>query len=173
MLQEGTTGRLVVTRDGAPEPIGLDFENGALAIYDLPPGQYSIAMIGPLTCSGLGFAIDAEAGGVALGSIEANVFRSDPASALLSGQAATGAEIAGVAGESQAESGAIGSHPVVIEQSALCHSGGASTGQTTLTGDQTGDVIVALIVIGAIVATGFAIAAIASLEGGALIIAPH
>ena len=71
VLHDGTTGRLVVTRDGAPEPIGLDFVNGALAVFDLPPGQYNIAMIGPLACSGLAFAIDADAGGVALGSIEA------------------------------------------------------------------------------------------------------
>ena len=165
MLQEGTSGRLVVTRDGAPEPIGLDFENGALAVYDLPPGHYSIAMIGPLNCSGLAFAIEAEAGGVALGSIEANIFRSDPASALLSGQAATGAEIASVAGLSRAESGAIGAQPVVIEQSALCHTGGTSQGQTALTGEQTGDLAVALIVIGTIVAGGLLIGAISGLSG--------
>jgi hypothetical protein len=165
VLHDGTTGRLVVARDGAPEPIGLDFENGALAVYQLPPGDYSIAMIGPLTCSGLEFTIDADAGGVALGSIEANIFRADPHSALISGQAATGAEIASTAAEVQAAPGAIGSQPVAIAQSALCHTNGATTGQTALTGDETGQLVVALIVIGALVATGFGIAAISGLSG--------
>ncbi len=165
VLHDGTTGRLVLTRDGAPEPIGLDFENGALAIYDLPPDRYSIAMIGPLACSGLEFTVDADAVGVALGSIEANIFRSDPASALLSGQAASGAEIASTAAEVQAAPEAIGSQPVAIAQTALCHTNGASDGQTALNGDEKGQIAVALIVIGTLVAAGFFIAALSGLSG--------
>ncbi|MEE8455363.1 MAG: hypothetical protein V3R90_11540, partial [Limibaculum sp.] len=120
VLETGTTGRIEVLREGADEVIGLDFENGELAIHELPPGRYSIARIGPLACRGLSFEVDPSAEVRALGSLRAEIIVTDYYVALLSGQAATGAEIAGLAERTGAAPGAIDARPLVIPEAAPC-----------------------------------------------------
>ena len=97
VLKTGATGRIEVLREGADEAIGLDFENGELAVHELPPGHYSIARIGPLLCRGLTFEVDPWTQARALGSLRAEIIATDYYVALLSLAPATGTEIAALA----------------------------------------------------------------------------
>ena len=123
VLETGTTGRIEVLREGADKAVGLDFENGKLSVHELPPGRYSIARIGPLACRGLSFEVDSSAEARALGSLRAEIVATDYYVALLSGQAATGTEIAGLAERVQAAPGAIDARPLVIPEAAPCYVG--------------------------------------------------
>ncbi len=120
VLETGTTGRIEVLREGADEVIGLDFENGELAIHELPPGRYSIARIGPLACRGLSFEVDSSAEARALGSLRAEIIATDYLVALISLEPATGTEIATLAERMGAAPGAIDARPLVIPEAAPC-----------------------------------------------------
>ncbi len=120
VLGTGTTGRMEVLQEGADEVIGLDFENGELAIHELPPGRYSIARIGPLVCRGLSFEVDPSAEARALGSLRAEIIATDYHVALMSLAPATGTEIAGLAERTGAAPGAIDARPLVIPEAAPC-----------------------------------------------------
>ncbi|HSF94479.1 MAG TPA: hypothetical protein VLA52_05580 [Thermohalobaculum sp.] len=65
-----------LVREGA-EPLKLDFQDGTPTRHDLPPGQYGIAGIGPLSCTGLGFEVPDGTGPVDLGTLEARVAVTD------------------------------------------------------------------------------------------------
>ncbi len=130
VLETGTTGRIEVLREGADEAIGLDFENGALAVHELPPGRYSIAKIGPLACRGLTFEVDPSAKARALGSLRAEIIATDYYVALLSLAPATGTEIAGLAERTGAAPGAIDARPLVIPEAAPCFVGRGGPGTT-------------------------------------------
>ena len=120
VLGTGATGRIGVLREGADEAIGLDFENGELAVHELPPGHYSIASIGPLACRGLSFEVDPSAQARALGSLRAEIIATDYYVALMSLAPATGAEIAALAERTGAAPGAIDARPLVIPEAAPC-----------------------------------------------------
>ena len=120
VLETGATGRIEVLREGADETVGLDFENGKLAVHELPPGRYSIARIGPLACRGLSFEVDPSAKARALGSLRAEIIATDYYVALLSLAPATGTEIAGLAERTGAAPGAIDARPLVIPEAAPC-----------------------------------------------------
>ena len=130
VLETDATGRIEVLREGADEAIGLDFENGELAIHELPPGRYSIARIGPLACRALSFEVDPSAEARALGSLRAEIITTDYYVALLSGQAATGTEIAGLAERTGAAPGAIDARPLVIPEAAPCFLSRSGPGTT-------------------------------------------
>ena len=130
VLETGATGRIEVLRAGADEAAGLDFENGEMAVHDLPPGRYAIARIGPLICRGLTFEVDPSANARALGSLRAEIIATDYHVALLSGQAATGTEIAGLAERAGAAPGAIDARPLVIPEAAPCFVGRGGPGTT-------------------------------------------
>ncbi len=162
VLQSGTTGRLVLTRDGASEAIGIEFQSGGLGVYELPPGDYSIAMIGPLVCTGLEFEIAPGSGGVALGSLMAKVIENDNYDvALMSGTSATDGELAGIAQGLKAAPETIVSQPVYIPNSALCHQDRLGEGQTALTDEEAVQIATGLTVIGALVYIVVAAVAIA------------
>jgi hypothetical protein len=120
VLGTGATGRIEVLRKGADEVIGLEFENGALTVHELPPGSYSIARIGPLICRGLAFEVDPSARARALGSLRAEIIMTDYYVALMSLAPATGTEIAGLAERTGAAPGAIDARPLVIPEGAPC-----------------------------------------------------
>ncbi len=120
VLETGATGRIEVLREGADEAIGLDFENGELAVHELPPGHYSIARIGPLICRGLTFEVDPWTQARALGSLRAEIIATDYYVALMSLTPATGAEIAALAERTGAAPGAIDARPLVIPEVAPC-----------------------------------------------------
>ena len=120
VLETGASGRIEVRREGADEAIGLDFENGELAVHELPPGHYSIARIGPLLCRGLSFDLDPSAEARALGSLRAEIIATDYYVALMSLAPATGTEIAALAERTGAASGAIDARPLVIPEAAPC-----------------------------------------------------
>jgi hypothetical protein len=120
VLETGATGRIEVLRKGADEAIGLDFENGELAIHELAPGHYSIARIGPLICRGLSFEVDPSASARALGSLRAEIIATDYYVALLSLAPATGAEIAALAERTGAAPGAIDTRPLQVAEAAPC-----------------------------------------------------
>ncbi len=54
-------GKFVIGREGSSDAIGIYFKNGALGVYDLPVGKYSIEMIGALECEGARFETTTEA----------------------------------------------------------------------------------------------------------------
>ncbi len=120
VLETGATGRIEVMREDADEPIGLEFENGELAIHELPPGRYSIARIGPLACRGLSFEVDPSAGARALGSLRAEIIETDYYVALLSLAPATGTEIAALAERTGAAPGTIDTRPLQAAEAAPC-----------------------------------------------------
>jgi hypothetical protein len=120
VLGTGTTGRIEVLREGADEAIGLDFENGELAVRELPPDRYNIARIGPLICRGLTFEVDPWTQARALGSLRAEIIATDYYVALLSLAPATGTEIAALAERTGAAPGAVDARPLVIPEAAPC-----------------------------------------------------
>ncbi len=120
VLETGASGRIEVLREGADEAIDLDFENGELAVHELPPGRYNIARIGPLICRGLSFEVDASAEARAFGSLRAKIIATDYYVALMSLEPATGTEIAGLAERVGAAPGAVDARPLVIPEAAPC-----------------------------------------------------
>ncbi len=120
VLETGATGRIEVLREGADEAIDLDFENGELAVHELPPGHYSIARIGPLLCRGLTFEVDPLTQARALGALRAEIIATDYYVALMSLAPATGTEIAALAERTGAAPGAIDARPLVIPEAAPC-----------------------------------------------------
>ena len=96
------------------EPVLLDFQDRALSVHDLPPGRYEIAAIGPLSCTGLGFEIAPGSGPVSLGTLQAQILRTDYDVALLSHAAPEAAELAELGGG--AEAGRL-----TLDRYALCH----------------------------------------------------
>jgi hypothetical protein len=129
VLGTGTTGQIELTRDGAAEPVSLEFENGALAVTDLQPGQYNITRIGQLTCRGLTFEVDPSARVRALGTLRAKIITTDYYVALMSGRAASEAEIAGLAEHVQAAPETIDPRPITVTETAPCYlsTGGPGT----------------------------------------------
>jgi hypothetical protein len=130
VLGAGTTGRIELVRDGTAEPVGVDFENGAMVVADLEPGQYSIAALGPLTCRGLTFEVDDAASARALGSLRAEIITTDYHVGLMSRRAATGAEIAGLAERVQAAPDTIDAQPIAMAEVAPCYMGTGGPGTT-------------------------------------------
>jgi len=120
VLGTGATGRIEVLREGADEAIGLDFENGELAIRELPPGRYSISKIGPLVCRGLSFEVDPWTQARALGSLRAEIIVTDYYVAFLSLAPATGTEIAALAERTGAAPGTIDTRPLQAAEAAPC-----------------------------------------------------
>lgn len=166
VLQSGTTGRLVMTRDGEPGAIGIDFQSGAIGIYELPPGNYSIVMIGPLECTGLTVELAPGGGAVALGSLTAKISENDNYDvALMSGVSATDAELAGIAQGLKAAPETIVSQPFYIPNSALCHHDRFGKGQVGLTNEEAVQVATGLTLIGAIAFIFYAAAAVAGVGG--------
>ena len=130
VLETDATGRIEVLREGADEAIGLNFENGELAVHELPPGRYAIASIGPLTCRGLSFEVDPSTKARALGALRAEIIVTDYYIALLSGRAATGTEIAGLAERTGAAPDTIDARPLMIPEAAPCFVGRGGPGTT-------------------------------------------
>ena len=130
VLGTGTTGQIELTRDGAAEPVGVEFENGALVVADLQPGQYNITKLGSLTCRGLTFEIDQAARARDLGTLRAEIITTDYYVALMSRRAATGAEIAGLAERVQAPPDTIDARPIAMAEAAPCFLGTGGPGTT-------------------------------------------
>ena len=130
LLGTGTTGRIEFLRDGADEAIGVEFENGALAVEGLEPGLYSIARIGPLICRGLTFEVDPSASARALGSLRAEIIKTDYYVALMSLAPATGAEIEELAERTGAAPGTIDTRPLQAAEAAPCFVNRAGPGAT-------------------------------------------
>ena len=101
VLGSGDTGQIELHREGSDEPVLLEFQNGVEAIYDLPPGQYSVGKIGALTCRGMAFDIDPSSSARALGSIKARIITTDYYVALMTRHQATQAKLAGFAAQTQ------------------------------------------------------------------------
>jgi len=128
VLGTGTAGQIELTRDGAAEPIEVAFENGALAVADLQPGQYNTTKIGLLACRGLTFEVDPAqadqaANARALGTLRAKIVTTDYYVALMSRRAATGPEIAGLAQRVQAAPDTIDARPIAMAEAAPCFMG--------------------------------------------------
>lgn len=135
VLGTGSTGQIELARKGAPEPVGVEFENGALAVVELQPGQYNITRIGQLTCRGLTFEIDPPendqaASARALGSLRAKIITTDYYVALMSRRAATKAEVAELAEHVQAAPGTIDARPIAMAETAPCFLGTGGPGTT-------------------------------------------
>ena len=101
----------VAVARGGFEPVLLDFQDRALSVHDLPPGRYEIAAIGPLSCTGLGFEIAPGSGPVSLGTLRAQVLRTDYDVALLKAAPPGPADLAGGAEAAQ----------LYVDRQALCH----------------------------------------------------
>lgn len=134
VLKTSGAGRIELLRDGAAEPVVIEFENGALAIHDLTPGKYSIASLGPLTCRGLTFEVIDQPGGApgarALGSLHAKIVTTDYYVALMSRKPATGAEIADLAERTQSAPEAIDARVIDQTEAAPCFMGRGGPGTT-------------------------------------------
>lgn len=128
ILDTDGRGRVALLSEGTAEPISMEFENGTLAVQDLPPGQYSITNLGPLTCRGLTFAVDQSPR--ALGALQAEIVTTDYYVALMSQKPAAAAEIAELAERLQAAPEAIDARPIVLSETAPCFMGRGGPGTT-------------------------------------------
>jgi hypothetical protein len=122
------TGRVALVREGSAEPIDLEFRNGALVVRDLPPGQYSIAALGPLNCHGLSFAVDRSPR--ALGALRADIVATDYYVAMMSRRSAAGADIAAFAERTRLPPGQIDATPIVQIDAAPCFINRGGQGET-------------------------------------------
>lgn len=118
VLDADGAGAIELTRDGADEPLSLAFENGALAVHELPSGRYEIARLGPLYCKGLDFEVAAAPR--YLGSLEAELVRSRYHVALMSRPVAAQADLATLAERAGTSTQAVDARPLEISEIAPC-----------------------------------------------------
>jgi hypothetical protein len=104
-----------LVRAGAEEPVTLAFTDGDLAMHELPPGRYAVTRIGGLSCTGLDFELAPGAAPRALGTLRAEIIRTDYDVALVSGSPATPADLAQLGGTAESD-------PLAVHRQALCHS---------------------------------------------------
>jgi hypothetical protein len=130
VLGSGGTGQIELHREGAGEPVLLEFQNGVAEIHNLPPGKYSVEKIGVLTCRAMTFDIDPSARARALGSIEARIITTDYYVALVSRHPATQAELAGFAAQVQTPLDGIDARPISVAEKAPCFLGTGGQGTT-------------------------------------------
>jgi len=136
-----------LNRDGADAPVTLEVRAGSLSVARLPPGHYAVTRIGPLACAGIGF--DLGPGPQALGTLRAEVLRTEYDVALISAVPATPADLAEL-GADAADA------PLTVHRQALCHSGRGGTGT------QFRDLSPAEQIMAGILFAGFCAAAVAS-----------
>jgi hypothetical protein len=107
---------VLLTRDGTEEPVATELTPGGLTRMELPPGDYSISRIGPMACYGIGFTVAPGAEPRALGTLQAEILRTQYDIALLDGSPASTADLAELGAGAQAA-------PLYIDRNALCHVG--------------------------------------------------
>lgn len=121
VLGDDNTGQIALARKGADQPVSLSFENGALAIYELDPGQYQVAALGPLTCRGLGFEVAAAPR--YLGAIEARLVEAEYKVALMSRPSIADRDVGALAEAAGAPAGAVEARPLEVSEAAPCSLG--------------------------------------------------
>lgn len=121
VLGDDGTGSIALTRQGADQPVSLSFENGALAVHDLAPGQYQIAALGPLACRGLAFEVAAAPR--YLGAIDARLVEAEYHVALMTRPRVVEPDVAAVAGEAGASAQAVDARPIQLVEAAPCSLG--------------------------------------------------
>lgn len=112
---------VLLTRAGAEEPVATEFTPGGLTRLELPPGDYAVTRIGPLSCTGVGFTLTPGAEPRALGAIDAKILQTEYDIALIKADPATPADLAALGPGAQ-------SAPLFVDRRALCHSGRGGTG---------------------------------------------
>lgn len=130
VLNADGSGQIGLVREGAAEPIAVQFQNGGVTTTDLGPGRYSIATLGPLTCRGLTFDIEPRSSARALGSLKAEIITTEYYVALMSRKPATSTEIAELAGRTNAAPDRIDATPVSQTEAAPCFMGRGGPGTT-------------------------------------------
>lgn len=140
---------VALSRGGAEAPATLEVRAGALSVAQLPPGRYAVTRIGPLACAGIGFDLGPGPAPQALGTLRAEVLRTEYDVALISAAPATPADLAVLGGGAEAA-------PLTVHRQALCHSGRGGAGT------QFRDLSPAEQVMAGILFAGFCAAAVAS-----------
>jgi len=90
--------------------VSLDLVPGRRSLHDLAPGGYAVTRIGPLGCTGIGFAVGPGAAPADLGTLRAEVLQTDYDVALISARAASPGEL----GDAEPV-------PLFAHRQALCH----------------------------------------------------
>lgn len=123
-------GLIELNRDGADEPVLLEFQNGEPVLGELAPGNYSVGKIGELECRGMTFDVDASADARALGSLQAKIITTDYYVALMSRRAATNDELAELAAVTDTAVEDIDARPITVAERAPCFVSTSGPGET-------------------------------------------
>lgn len=121
ILAEDGSGALELEAPGADEPLSLGFENGSLAVHGLAPGRYEVARLGPLQCRGLTFEVGTRPRYV--GTLRAEVVRTDYFVALMQPAVADPADVAALAGRADVGAEAVDARPLAVTEAAPCFVG--------------------------------------------------
>ena len=118
ILAEDGTAALELEGGGAEEPLSLGFRNGRLAVHELTPGRYEVTQLGPLQCRGLAFEVGARPR--YLGTLRANVIRTDYHVALMKPAVATPADVVALAERADVGPEAVDARPLAVTEPAPC-----------------------------------------------------
>jgi hypothetical protein len=129
VLAEDGSGQVTLRHKETKALVPVAFGNGALAVHDLAPGEYSITGIGPLICRGLDFELG-EARGRALGEIRAEIVETDYYVALMASRPASRADVTELAAQAQIAPGSVDARPLPITESAPCYLSKSGPGTT-------------------------------------------
>lgn len=120
VIGEDGTGQLHLKRADGGEPVTVPFQNASPSEFALAPGDYRITQIGELRCQGIAFSVGGDARLRALGTIRAEIVKSQYYVALIAGHPAKPDEIAALAEARSLDTAKIDARPISVTRHAPC-----------------------------------------------------